>query len=135
MTFEDFARSAIRVPFLIGGRDYTGWDCWGLVYVAFRDVVGVDIGDYSSEYRASVTYRELAALIDRERPAWVQVAGKIKNGDVSLYRVGKYETHVGLIVNRRLLHCESGVNTVLEDLETPVWSKRHVNYYRHSALT
>lgn len=132
MTFDEFVRIAIKVPFRIGGRDYSGWDCWGLVHVAYRDVLGIDIGDYSADYNAEVTYRELAAMIEREQPAWVQVVGKPREGDVSLYRVGRHNTHVGVIVAKRLLHCEGGVNTVLEDLSTPVWARRHVNFFRHA---
>lgn len=136
MTLDDFVRRSIGVPFLIGGRDYTGWDCWGLILIAYRDVFKIQLGSYSDEYNEDVTYNELANLIDAEKPSWVPVVGKPRDGDVSLYRIGRHSSHVALVVRRTgMLHCECRVNTLLEPLDNILWKNRHVAYYRHAALT
>lgn len=132
MNLIEFATLAIGVPFVIGGREFTGWDCWGLVYVAYRDVFNIGIGRFDDEYTENVTFNELAALISREKPAWSEVDQPMP-GDISLYRVGRYESHIGLVLpGNRLLHCEAKINTVHEPLNTPVWKNRHVGYYRHT---
>lgn len=132
MTPVEFARRAVRVPFVPRGRSYDGWDCWGLVYVGYRDVLGVGLPDYLDEYDARLAYGELALLIlEHRREAWRRVdpPGPM---DVALYRVGRYPSHVGLVVpGRRLLHTEAGPGTVLEPLAARLWGDRVEGYYRH----
>lgn len=136
MTFEEFRARALAVPFLIGGRDWSGWDCWGLVFCAYRDVpeLGGPVKSYAPEYDASVTYLELAAMIAREKAEWHSIEGTPVAGDVGLYRVGRHETHVALVApGRRMLHCEHSVGTVNEPLSGLVWAGRNVGYFRRNS--
>ncbi len=132
MTLAEFVGRAITVPFKIGGRDWSGWDCWGLIFVAYRELYGKDIGSFAEEYDDKVTFEELNNIIARERSAWSIVRGKATEGDVSLYRIGSFNTHVGMVLpGKRLLHCEARINTVNEPLDTIVWKNRHVAFYRY----
>lgn len=133
MYLSEFVDVAISTPFKIGGRDFDGWDCWGLVYCFYLHVFGVNVGSFSSEYDEKVTYDELSKLIDVEKERWIRAIGNPEIGDVSLYRVGKFRTHVGVVLpERKLLHCEARIGTVIEPLTTPIWHERHEAYYRFS---
>lgn len=130
MTLDDFQRRALFVPFVIGGRDWSGWDCWGLIFVAFRDVFARPIASYGSEYDAHLNYGEIAELIAREKSEWNKVSDPA-TGDVGLYRVGRYASHVGLVVpGGRVLHCEGGAGTISEPLDGLIWGGRNVGYFR-----
>ena len=133
-----FAAKAVLVPFKKCGRGWDGWDCAGMVQFAYREIYGTDIGDSSGDYTPESSYKELAALFDRERPMWVEVSPPAP-GDVALYRVGKYAMHIGFVIPWRghlgLLHCEENIGTVLEPLNTRAWSKRIEGYYRHTSRT
>lgn len=137
MTLDEFCERAILVPFLIGGRAWSGWDCWGLVYMAHNEVpaLGGPVSSYSTEYDSRISRRELAALIDRNKPEWRSISDiDVRPGDISLYRVSAYASHVALVVEgRQMLHSESKIGTVLEPLAGRVWAGRHVGYYRRSS--
>ena len=36
----------IGIPFKVGGEDFEGCDCWGLVKLYFKQVLDIDIPDY-----------------------------------------------------------------------------------------
>lgn len=133
MTFDEYLEKALVVPFKVGGRDYTGWDCWGLVYCFFRDVRNDPIKSYADEYDKSLEYGEIADLIVREKPEWRSVEGRPEFGDVGLYRVGRHNSHVALVLPRaRMLHCEGRFGTFSERLDNLMWNARNVGYYRRA---
>jgi murein DD-endopeptidase len=39
----------VGIPYVAHGRDYAGADCWGLLYLFYRDVLGVQIPSYVAE--------------------------------------------------------------------------------------
>lgn len=126
-----FARQAISVPFLVGGRDWSGWDCWGLVFVAHRELLGVDIPVLAADYDLATSFAELGAVVDRERPAWAEVE-KPAFGDVALFKISRFETHVAFVLDRGLmLHCLHGAGTLCERLDTLTWARRRAGYFRH----
>jgi len=130
MTMDEFIERALSVPFVIGGRAYDGWDCWGLVFVAYRDVFGIEINNLSEKYDA-INIRELHKVVESEKPEWLQVDRPLF-GDVALFRVGRYETHVALVLpGGRMIHCEERTGTISERLNTLIWVNRNVGYYRN----
>jgi cell wall-associated NlpC family hydrolase len=134
MTLDEFSDVAITIPFVIGGRDWTGWDCWGLIYLAYASVpaLGGPVSSYAAEYDSRLSYPELARLIDRERPEWRSIV-EPQPGDISLYRVGVHASHVALVTNgARMLHSENSVGTVSEPLNNRIWANRHVGYFRRN---
>ena len=58
MDLEQFAAEVvgIPVPFKEQGRDRAGWDCWGIIVCAYREVYGIelpDLGEYYDHARGS----------------------------------------------------------------------------------
>ena len=45
MTPDELLARLAPVPYLINGADFNGLDCWGLVEVWYRDVLGIEITD------------------------------------------------------------------------------------------
>ena len=135
MSPAEFANLAIVVPFVDHGRGWSGWDCWGMVQMYYREVLGVEIPSYVGEYtdagRSTQTRRELAALIDHNMTDWREV-DNAEAGDVVLLKIGGRPIHVGIAVNGgQMLHTETGVDTLVERLASPMWERRIEGFYRY----
>lgn len=140
MTLAEFARRAISVPFVDRGRDYTGWDCWGLVWLAYRDVYGVSLPSYAESYpdaaRKPQSRIGIAALVgaysaEACREAWREVSAP-QAGDIALFRIDGRPLHVALAMSGAdFLHADRGAGTAVERFSSPSWRRRLLSVYRH----
>jgi cell wall-associated NlpC family hydrolase len=131
-----WVREYIGVPFKACGRDRGGLDCWGALYVIYREQFGIDLPSYADNYAARLDREEVARLIGSEMNPWRAVArGAERCGDAALFRIAGDECHVALVVAPPLfLHCQSGTDSCLERWDALRWRRRLVGIYRHEAL-
>lgn len=131
MDIAEFIERGVRVPFVVGGRSFDGWDCWGLIYVAYRDVFGVEINKLAIEYDPSSTpHDEIDRLANQEKSEWIDVF-QPRFGDIALYRVGRYQSHVSLVLPaNRMIHSERKIGTHSDRLDNLIWAQRNVGYFR-----
>jgi cell wall-associated NlpC family hydrolase len=124
----------LTVPFLSRGRSYDGADCWGLVWLYHRDMLGIGIDDWAEVPARSL--RRISRLIAEHKRAW-RVVTEPRDGDVvvmrSLSAGGPItDTHVGVVVNRRfVLHTEEQTGARLERLSAPHVAARIMEFRRH----
>lgn len=125
----------VGLPFLSGGRDRAGLDCWGLVRLVLAERFGLDLPSYAGAYRDASRALDVAPLIAAERDLWSPVPdGSARLGDAVLLRVKGWPIHVGLLVaRRRILHIEAGIDSVVERLDSPIWRDRTVGLFRYRA--
>ena len=117
MTWTDFVKRAITVPYEDRGRDYSGWDCWGLVVCGYRDVLGLKVPDYLDKEYHGRQYRQLAKLFEEGScdSHWAK-AGK-QLGAITVLLNRSLPIHAGLLLmHDTVLHCEEGIGTILEPL-------------------
>lgn len=108
MTWAEFVEKAIAVPYIPLGRDYDGWDCYGLLKCAYQDVLGISIPDYAYPVDG---YYEMNELLASERQAWHSVSEQV-GAAALIYWPGR-RIHVGIIAQRgKVLHCERKLGTV-----------------------
>lgn len=122
----------VGVPYREHGRGYDAADCWGLVYLFYRDILRDPIPSYSAEMeRRGMACEAFAPLIEREVGLnWIEVP-EPSFGVVVLMRNGRHPTHVGIALDkRRLLHTEGPGDSGIERLDGPRIAKRIVGYYR-----
>ena len=134
MSPEEFARLAIEVPFVEKGRSTLGWDCWGMVHLFHRHVLGVEIPSYLTDYINAGSSikgrRQLATLIGKHLSGWDRVEHPAV-GDVVLLNINGRPIHVGIAIDAdRMLHTEAKCNTLIERLASPMWSRRIEGFYR-----
>ncbi|MBA4797013.1 MAG: C40 family peptidase [Rhizobiales bacterium] len=129
--FERF----VGIPYVAHGRDYFGADCWGILYLFYRDVLGVDIPSYVAEMEGKSFDRHgIAPLMEAERDIrWKRVQNPVHGDGVSM-RVGRMETHVGVYLDRgRLLHSEGPNPSEIVRIDDIRVKSRIAGFYRFNA--
>lgn len=117
-----------------GGRTVRGADCYGLVHLVYREVLGIDLPTYGE-----ISAHDVARVTERIREdsagaPWLPVTGAPNAFDVVVMR-GK-PLHVGVMVDRgHVLHVEAATSSVIVPLaRSPQVRWRRIAVYRHEAL-
>jgi len=131
MTLAEFVNRAVGVPFKERGRGYDGWDCYGVVFQAHLDVLGIELPAYDGEYRSTCQRGRLEALIARETAARWSVPANPEAMDAILLRVEGNDMHLGLVIDsHRFLHVDRGVDTCVQEFTGLEWKGRVAGFYR-----
>ena len=121
----------VGLPFVDGGRDWSGVDCWGLVCLAYRELSGIQLplyGDVSAE-----DLRSVSRNIDAGKNGWRRVE-QPEALDVAVMRLPSSSRigHVGLYDGAgRILHAERASGVALEDMRSPMIAARLVGFWRY----
>lgn len=100
----DFNRF-VGLPWKTGGRSFDGVDCYGLVWLFFREERGLTLRSYEEAYCDATDTEHTSSLIYAGIEAWREV--EPEPGAVILMRRGRYPAHVGILVKgRHILHIE-----------------------------
>ena len=118
MNINEFCTKAIGVPFKPHGRTWENWDCWGLICVAYKELLGIDLPSYTDDYTSTKDRELLAELYQKGRESEWHKVDKPQMGDIAfLYMYGRM-CHVGLVVtDEKILHVEHGINTCLQRMK------------------
>ena len=132
-----WASRYVGLPFVSGGRDRRGVDCWGLVRLVFADVAGIDLPSHDTV--AADDLHKVLRLIDRALliPPWTtQVQrGAEKPLDVVVMSDRRMPAHVGLVVAPGLvLHAQEKTLSAIMRLDDQVIGRRVIGIYRHDEL-
>lgn len=122
----------IDIPYLDGGRDLNGLDCWGLVRLVYVDQFDIELPSFSQEYATAKDHERLSEIFAREKEHWA--AKEVPEiGDVILFKMLGTETHVGIYIgDSKFLHIREGVNSVVESVESRLWKHRLVGYFKYA---
>ena len=134
MKINDFVIKLLGTPFKDKGRDYEGIDCYGVLYLAYRDALGVTLpiltDDYPDAGMTAGSRKAINDLVILNKHSWEKVNYPCAF-DVALFRMGDTNTHVGLMIDRnRFIHCERKINVNVERLDSVRWNKRLEGVYR-----
>lgn len=127
----------VGLPFVDGGRDRAGCDCWGLVRLVYRDCLGIDLPSYG-EISARDLIRVARAMGDGQAaPCWAAVEAVPVPYDVVLMRArgaSRSVAHVGVAVDAaRVLHTEAGRGAAVVPLSHISVAGRIVGLRRYRA--
>ena len=130
----------VGIPFVSGGRDYNGCDCYGLVRLILNDEYQIQLPALNSDYSDALNCEQTKNLFKEYVP--VICGTKIENPEekaVCLVRTrGGLCTHVGIYAGDGfIIHTRNKTGAVCERLSSPFLTGRiegwyHVNKINHT---
>jgi cell wall-associated NlpC family hydrolase len=124
----------VGLPFINGGRDWQGVDCWGLVRLVLmheRGIIVPSYGEISAEELSKVA-KEVAGESSKE-PWHPTIQAQVF--DVAVMHRRHAPVHVGIMANAiQVLHIERAINVVLIEVSHPSVLFRSIAYFRHRDL-
>lgn len=130
-----FIEEAVAVPYTPFGRDKSGWDCWGLIYIAYKELLGLSLPSYREDYTDPENRLEVHALFEQGKnaPEWHKVESPDLL-DLVLLRISGGTWHVGLIVKKGWMLHSLKTGTHCVRTSAIQWAKRIDSYYRHESF-
>lgn len=134
MTLDEFANMAVNVPFKDSGREWDGWDCWGLVRKYFKEVRNILLPSYDCSSMSEEAKSKLTSEVDR-RDGWVEVQrGQEIAGDIVIIREGRLPSHIGIVLKPgRVLHVNAKAGTCVQKYNDPAVKHRIVAFGRYNS--
>lgn len=130
-TSEIDVRRFVGIPFRDKGRDYSGCDCWGIPYLVYRDVLGIELPLYTHGYHNTRDREEIHRLMRHEKTLW-QPVDRQEPYDIVHIRIGNNAMHCGVYIgNGMFIHCLEGVGACIERITSSAWRHRIVGFYRY----
>lgn len=108
----------IGLPFLSGGRDRAGLDCWGLVLLYYREVLKQELPSLDDEYASAFDSQRVRELVDCTKPEVEAVrTEEPETGDIAVIKLAGIPCHVGVYITPDyVLHIERGKDSCIERL-------------------
>lgn len=123
----------VGIPYLPGGADEKGCDCWGLVRLVYRRRFGMELPgvvlDVTPGERPEAA--AIAPVLDLARDSFWERVSVPQPGDVAVFRVRGYDSHVGLVtMPGYMLHVREGHDAVIEAYDRRFWKNAFRGVYR-----
>ncbi|RKQ38408.1 NlpC/P60 family protein [Enterobacter sp. R1(2018)] len=110
MLKEEFLDKVIGLPWRNRACSFDAVDCWGLVILYHRNVLGIEL-HHSPDYESG---EDFMTCFESEVVYW-QPAEHFSDGDIFIAYYGAQPVHVGLIVDGRALHSRGECGSVRSD--------------------
>lgn len=129
-----WVRDYVGIPFVFGGSDHDGCDCWGLVRLIYREQLGVTLDRYSDINPRDM--RRVARAVTEQASSnviWSEIDTPAEF-DVVAMRIGAGSllAHVGIAVSeRQFLHVENAAAASIVSFRDPMYRCRIVKTVRH----
>lgn len=131
--FSDFNRF-LSIPYADKGRDYSGADCYGILYLIYKEN-GIILPSYTSDYENSGNSKSAGLAIAQNSQKWQKIEeAQIKLFDVVLFKICGFPCHLGVIIDSKekmMIHTLKGQNTSIEKYSRVMWQKRIEGFYRY----
>lgn len=133
-----WSRAYIGLPWLPGGRDAQGCDCYGLISQVYQDVAGIALDPLNGLYVTAEEREDIAAIVAGEMAhgPWRAIEpGSERELDVLLFRCLGLQSHVGVVAGRGLmLHATAGQTSCIERYQDGRWRPRLSGIFRHKDM-
>lgn len=120
-----------NIPFKEKGRDENGVDCWGLVFLIYKNELGIELPDYLFDYDTTDQRAVLSKLIEEEKSSKWETVETPKEFDVVVLRMRGVPMHVGVVTKKNyMIHCAKGVDISHEHYGTARWKHKVAGFER-----
>jgi len=130
----EWVKNYIGIPFVSGGRTFSGCDCYGLVRLALLNEYGVTLPELSEDYSDALNREQTSTLFRENLPvlAGEQLPGP-EEAAVAAITDGGRLCHIGIVAGGGyILHCARVTGTVCQRASHPGLRGRIQGYYRVS---
>lgn len=127
-----WAADYIGIPFVSGGRDRTGLDCYGLLRLVMAERHGYQLPLLAGDYTNALNVADTSPLFVREVPVICsQPLEGPQEGALAIMQVGGLPCHIGIWCGGGcILHARSGVGVVAEKIDSRRLPGRIAGWYR-----
>lgn len=121
----------LGIPWSRDDRGAHGTHCWGLVRLVYAEQLDIELEDFG----AARSRLENAAIVADRRRRWPwRIVDRAGPFDVVVFRRGKVDDHIGIMIDARLmLHVDIGLEALVDDVTSPEWRSRISAFHRHVA--
>ena len=120
----------IGIPYSSKGRSFESLDCYGLVFVFYREELGIDVPDYLDSYESATSRASVSTAIRDNLPNWKPVVA-MEYGDLLVFDILGLPIHVGVYLgDNQFLHAFQRTDSCIERLNSITWSRRLVGAFR-----
>ena len=126
----------VGLPYIDGGRDFCGVDCWGLVRLVLREECGVDLPKYGDISARDLLRIARAMETGKDEEIWREEMTP-RAFDVVVMRLPSraWPGHVGVMVDgKTMLHTEKGADACLVPLDHWSVAGRVIGFRRHLSI-
>lgn len=129
MKIDDF----VGLNYVDWGRSPDGVDCYGLLYLVYKNMLGIEIPPLDGKHIDPADRKAIAALVNDELDPWEEIEqGLEKPFDAVLVRIGRDVMHVGMVASPgKMLHIENGSLSQIEPYRTGKFKHRVAGFYRY----
>jgi cell wall-associated NlpC family hydrolase len=127
-----WAKEYVGIPFVSGGRDRNGADCYGLARLVRMEQFGDRLPLLSGDYSDADNVAETEALMRSQRPLLAGHPVEVPEaGDVCVLKFRGLPVHLGICAGGGwLLHTLKGTGSVLQRISDPQLAGRVEGWYR-----
>ena len=123
MKLSDF----VGIPFVSGGRDFKGCDCWGLIMLYYKYMLKQNLPDYRVNADDFPKISEtMHTETEKPNSVWdIYYGNNPKPDHIALMRLGYSDdiNHAGVILpDGRMLHCYESSGSCIVDPKSPKWA-------------
>jgi probable lipoprotein NlpC len=125
----------VGVPYVVGGRDIGGLDCWGLLKLVYEQEFGVNLPAYTTLDVESAA--QVCATVDEGAEDWLEIQKPVDGCAVAMSK-RKAIHHVGVFTNSdggKILHSWDR-KSVVADTVRGLWLRgfKIVKFYKHHGI-
>ena len=124
----------IGLPFEKHGYRREGLDCYGLIYLLFKEIHGIELKLYRSD---NLKKQSDLFISEAKLHPWRELQKKEawQAFDVLTFNIEGIPNHVGVVIDSKdMLHIRLGTNSLIESYGSPLWKNRIVEAHRNLLL-
>lgn len=129
----------MNIPFKECGMDFNGCDCAGLLYLIYKNELGIELPDWrgmysTTQYSNGLELERILTSMLGDNGIEVPL-GSVQPFDVLSIRIGKAEMHVGIVIDKnRFIHIVDGDRVLCERINSIKWKQRITGAFRHESM-
>ncbi|NSZ48440.1 C40 family peptidase [Agrobacterium vitis] len=127
-----WSQDYIGIPHAPHGKTREGVNCWTLAVLVYGEQLAIQLPAYVGDFVSIDEAAEIETLFaDEAAIRWSEVDTPAEF-DLAIFRRGRFETHVGIVVRPGLmLHVVGEDQAKLERYDNGVWKPRLKRFLRH----